>query len=324
MINNPMIIGTLELKNRLVMPPMHTGKGDRGHVTDDLIQYYADRAKFSKPCLIICEHCCITEQGRASETQLSIADDSCIAEHRRLTDAIHEAGSKVFIQLNHAGSMAEPLDGGEIVSASATASPRRPQAKTPRALTTEEIHGLEKAWADAAIRALKADYDGVEIHSAHGYLLNQFYSPLTNGREDEYSSKTMGNRLRFLLETVQTVKEAIGIDIPLAVRLGGSDYCEGGSTEEDAVEACRMLTDAGVHILDISGGMCGYIRPDVTGPGYFSTMTEKINAAVKTPIILTGGVKTMREADALLEARKADLIGVGRALFQDAHWREKG
>ncbi len=324
MINNPMIIGTMELKNRLVMPPMHTGKGDRGHLTDDLVQYYADRAKFSQPGLIICEHCCFMEKGRASATQLSIADDSCIAEHRRLTDAIHEGGSKVFIQLNHAGSMAEPLQGGEIVSASAIPNPRRPQPVIPRALTTEEIHDLEKAWAEAAYRALKAGYDGVEIHSAHGYLLNQFYSPLTNKREDEYGPDRMGNRLRFLLETVKTVQNTIGPDVPLSVRLGGSDYCEGGSTEEDAVEACRMLTDAGVHILDISGGMCGYIRPDVQGPGYFSTMTEKINAAVTTPILLTGGVKTMREADALLQARKADLIGVGRALFQDAHWREKG
>ena len=323
MINNSIQIGRLELKNRLVMPPMHTGLSKLGHVTDSLVQYYADRARYSQPGLIICEHCCITEQGRADRTQLSIAEDFCIEEHRRLTEAIHEGGSSVFIQLNHGGSRADPLDGGEIVSASVLPNPRRPRSNVLRALTAPEIHGLEKAYAEAAERALKAGYDGIEIHSAHGYLLDQFYSPLTNKRDDEYAADKMENRLRFLLETVKIVRDSIGQEVPLSVRLGGADYMEGGATEEDAVAACCLLAEAGVDLLDISGGMCGYIRPDVTEAGYFGSMTEKIKAAVSAPVLLTGGVKTLNEADALLLAEKADLIGVGRALFQDAHWRER-
>ena len=118
MLNDPILIRNLQLKNRLVMPPMQSNHSLRGHVTDDLVAYYRARALGSEPGLIIAEHCCISEAGRADSAQLSIAEDSCIAEHRWLTDAVHEAGSRIFIQMNHAGNAAEPFDGGELVSAS--------------------------------------------------------------------------------------------------------------------------------------------------------------------------------------------------------------
>ena len=322
MIHDPILIRNLELKNRLVMPPMQTDRSDLGHVTDHMVQYYADRARYSRPGLIISEHCCITEQGRASRNQFSIAEDNCIAEHRQVTDAIHGAGSRVFIQLNHAGNAAEPLHGEELVSASDVRSLRKTETPAPRPLTAEEIKALQLCFADAAERAILAGYDGVEIHSAHGYLLNQFYSPLTNHRDDAYGFGTLENRLRFLLETVASVRNRIGPDVPLAVRLGGADYMSGGSTEEDAVEACRLLEAVGVDLLDISGGMCGYIRPGVKGAGYFGSMTEKIKKSVSVPVLLTGGITKLEEAVAFLQEGKADLIGVGRALFRDAHWLE--
>ena len=322
MINNPVVIGKLKLKNRLVMPPMQTDLSVLGHVTDKLVEYYRERALYSEPGLIISEHCCIAESGRADDKQLSIAEDACVAEHRTITDAIHSAGSKVLIQLNHAGSAAERLDGGETVSAWDIRNPRKNYVPAPRPLTIEEIHDLELCFAEAAFRAVAAGYDGVEIHSAHGYLLNQFYSPITNRRPDLYGSESMENRMRFLLETVAAVRGRVGADIPVAVRLGGADYMEGGSTEENAVEACRLLEEAGVDLLDLSGGMCGFILKGHSEPGYFGSMTEKIKATVSVPVMLTGGVCTVREADALLCAGKADLIGVGRALFRDAHWRK--
>lgn len=322
MLQDTIEIGSLTLKNRLVMPPMQTDRSNLGHVTDDMVQYYADRARYSSPGLIITEHCCITEQGRADANQLSFTEESCVAEHLRITDAVHEAGSHIFIQLSHAGNAAEPLHGEELVSASDVPALRKPGMPVPRPLTVEEIHGLEKEFAAAAKRAMSAGYDGVEIHSAHGYLLNQFYSPLTNHRTDEYGSGSIENRLRFLLETVAAVKAAIGPEVPLAVRLGGADYIEGGSTEEDAVEACKLLEAAGVNLLDLSGGMCGFIRKDVKGAGYFGSMTEKIKAAVQVPVLLTGGVTKRSEAESLLLAGRADLIGVGRALFRNARWGE--
>ena len=310
-------IGRVASKNRLVMPPMHTGMASGGHVTDDMVSYYRDRAVFSRPGIIITEHSYIDCGGIASDTQLSIASDEMIEEHRRLTSAIHEGGSLAFVQLNHAGSngICEP------VSASEVNNPRNPDAKTPRALTPDEIRRIGKQFEAAAVRAVEAGYDGVEIHSAHGYLLNQFYSPLTNLRRDEYGG-CLENRLRFLMGTYALVRKAVGEEIPVTVRLGGCDYMQGGSTEEDAVKASLMLQDAGVDLLDVSGGMCGFIVRGLPEPGYFASMSEKIRKAVSVPVLMTGGVKTAEEAEKLLAEGNADLIGIGRALFRDAHCLE--
>ena len=315
-------VGVLELSNRLVMPPMATGRTVNGAVSEEQVDYYRERALHSRPGLIITEHSCICEEGRASAEQVSIAEEGRIDEHRRLTKAIHEGGSLAFAQLNHAGSAARRLDGGETVSASALSNPRHEERPAPRALLTEEIRALEELFAEAAVRAVRAGYDGVEIHSAHGYLLNQFYSPLTNHRSDAYGPGSMEDRLRFLLETVAAVRAAVGVRVPLAVRLGGADYMPGGSTEEDAVEACRMLEKAGVDLLDLSGGMCGFVRPEHSEPGYFGSMTAAILRAVNVPVLLTGGVTRREEAERLLAEGRADLIGVGRALYRNARWAE--
>ena len=224
MLNEPIRIGTLTLKNRLVMPPMHTGLTDAGHVTDALVEYYHDRAAFSAPGLIIMEHCAVAADGRASDTQLLLSDDGMIAEHRRLTEAIHAGGSRAIAQLNHAGS--NGIDAP--VSASAVVNPRAQEQRFPRALTPEEMARIGDAYVAAARRAMQAGYDGVELHCAHAYLFNQFYSPLTNHREDAYGG-SLENRLRFLLETYEKVRAALGDDVPVAVRLGGADYLPGGS-----------------------------------------------------------------------------------------------
>lgn len=315
--------GSLRLNNRLVMPPMESGRAERGRVTPALVEHYRQRAEGSRPGLIIVEHNCITEAGRASAAQLSIAEDAVIDGHSRLTDAIHEAGSLCILQLNHGGNAAEPFDGGEIVSASPVPNPRKKLERLPRALTVPEIRELEERFAEAAQRALRAGYDGVELHCAHGYLLDQFYSPLTNLRHDDYGCDSLENRLRFLTEAMAQVRSAIGDDVPMAVRLGGADYLPGGATEEDAVKSAVMLADAGADLLDLSGGMCGYIRAGHPEPGYFGSMTEQIKAAVSAPVLLTGGVQTPAQAEELLQAGKADLIGVGRALFRDPRWAEQ-
>ena len=315
LLNNPILIGQLQVNNRLVMPPMQTNKSNRGHVTEELVQYYRDRAVLSHPGIIITEHSCITETGRAAEGQLSIASDDLIEEHRQLTDVIREGGSKAFVQLNHAGSNGI----GDSVSASAVSIPMKKLAKRPRALTIEEIHQIEEQFAAAAVRAVKAGYDGVEIHCAHAYLLNQFYSPMTNKRTDDYGGN-LENRLRVTIETVTCVRQAIGSEVPIAVRLGGTDYLPGGSKEEDAAAAGKLLEAAGVNLVDLSGGMCFYMRPGHLEAGYFSSMSEKVKASVSVPVLLTGGVKTLSDADALLQNGKADLIGVGRSLLKDAAW----
>ena len=133
---------------------------------------------------------------------------------------------------------------------------------------------------------------------------------------------SLENRLRFTLETAARVREAVGPSVPIAVRLGGADYLPGGSKEEDAAEGAALLEAAGVDLIDLSGGMCFYFRPGHLEPGYFSSMSEKVKARVSVPVLLTGGVQHAADAEKLLSSGKADLIGVGRALLKDAHWRE--
>ncbi len=315
-LDEPVNVGKTVIQNRLVMPPMQTNKTDHGHVTDELAAYYRERAVGSRPGIIITEHSYISANARASAGQLSIASDDMIPEHQLLTSAIHEGGCKAYVQLNHAGSngIDEPVSAGNINI------PVSKQVKTPRALSVDEIRKIEEQFAMAAVRSVNAGYDGVEIHCAHGYLLNQFYSPLTNRRTDLYGG-SLENRVRFLAEVVACVRNAVGADVPIAVRLGGADYLPGGSTEEDAVQATVILEEAKVDLLDISGGMCFYSRQGHTEPGFFSSMTEKIKAHTSLPVLLTGGINKVADAERLLEEGKADLIGVGRALLKDAGWR---
>lgn len=210
-------------------------------------------------------------------------------------------------------STAESVTGEQLVSASEIAG----RGGISRALTIPEIRELEEKFAEAALRVKKSGYDGVEIHGAHGYLLNQFYSPLTNDRHDAYGVDSLENRTRFLMETVAAVRKAVGPDFPVAVRLGGCDYMDGGSTIDDSVRTSVLLEQAGVDLIDLSGGLYVYMRP---GHREASDMSRAVKEKVKTPVIVTGGVRTPDEAETLLEEGAADFIGVGRAMLRNPAW----
>ena len=321
-LKEPITVGGLRLNNRLVLPPMATKRSTtEGLVTEELKEYYRQRAEGGCLGLVITEHSFVSRQGKAGPQQMSMADDRAVAGLRELTDLLHGNGSKVFAQINHAGGMARPeCTGLEAVAPSLVRNPGTPvQGLIPRALTIPEIHAVEEQFVEAACRVKEAGFDGVEVHSAHAYLLNEFYSPLTNHRTDEYGG-SLENRLRLHREIIRGIRKELGADYPIAVRLGGCDYMAGGNTPEDAAGACRILAAEGVALLDISGGMCRYIRKDCTDFGYFSDTSEAVKGAVETPVLLTGGVTTAEQAELLLQRGSADLIGVGRALMQNAGW----
>lgn len=266
-LTQPIAIRGVELSDRLVMPPMASGKPNPdGTVSDSLVEYYKEKSQGGYLGLVITEHAFVCQQGKAHGGQLSIAREEDIPGLRRLADVLHNNGVKAVAQISHAGGAANPQDTGmEPVSASAVQSPRaKAGAPLPRAMTVGEIQAVVEAFAQAACRAQKAGFDGVELHAAHGYLLNQFYSPLTNHRTDAYTGATLAGRLRFLLEAVEAVRAAVGQELLLAVRLGAGDDMPGGTTVEDSVRACRLL-----------------------------------------------------------EAGKADLVGVGRALLKDSLWAKR-
>lgn len=274
---------------------------------------------------VITEHAFVCQQGKAHGGQLSIAREEDIPGLRRLADALQNNGVKAVAQISHAGGAANPQDTGmEPVSASAVQSPRaKAGAPLPRAMTVGEIQAVVEAFAQAACRAQEAGFDGVELHAAHGYLLNQFYSPLTNHRTDAYTGATLAGRLRFLLEAVEAVRAAVGQEFLLAVRLGTGDDIPGGTTVEDSVRACQLLEQAGVDLLDISGGFCGPYRGGSKEQGYFSDWSQAVKEAVSVPVLVTGGITQPEAARRLLEAGKADLVGVGRALLKDSLWAKR-
>jgi NADPH2 dehydrogenase len=318
----PMQVGNLMLSNRIVMPPMATSKAEAdGKVSQSILDYYKEKSEGGYIALIIIEHSFISPEGKASNNQMSVAEDSVIDKLRELSQVIKHNGSKAVMQLNHAGGAAsKEIIGGIPVAPSAVAQPR--SGNIPHELTKEEIKDVVEAFKNAACRIKEAGFDAVEIHSAHGYLLNQFFSPLTNKRTDEYGGD-VHNRIRIHLEVIKAVREAVGEGFPILLRLGASDYMEGGSTFEDAQIAAKEFERAGVNMLDISGGHCGFSVPGITGQGYFAPLTAAIKEVVSIPVILTGGITEAQAAEELLKEGKADLIGVGRAVLQDSKWAQK-
>jgi len=316
----PLSEGRLHLKNRLVMPPMATSKAlSDGSMSDALLDYYDEKSRSGAIGLVITEHCYITRQGMNRVGQPSIADDGTVDGWRRLVAVLHGNGSKVAMQINHAGAASTSAATGlEVVGPSDVPSPTG-QGETPRELTHDEIAAIVEQFAAAARRVKEAGFDGVEIHAAHGYLLNQFFSPLTNKRTDRYGGDVFA-RIRLPLEVIAAVRQAVGEEFPVLLRLGARDYTEGGTSIEDSTIAAAEFERAGVDILDITGGLTGYLRPGHDEPGYFAELSEAVKGVVSIPVILTGGVTEPQQAERLLAEGKADLIGVGRAILKDSEW----
>lgn len=313
------------MPGRLFMPPVGSYKAeDDGTVTDVLVEHYGARAANPNVAMITTEHTFFMREGMKCLRMLGLESDDKIPGIRRITDAIHAQGKIAICQLNHCGAAADPAAIG-LPAAKAPSAVLLPEAVrqgrtvVPKEMTKEEIRKVQEKMAQAAVRAREAGYDGVEIHCAHAYLLNQFYSPLTNLRTDEYGGP-LENRARALLETLDLVRAAVGKDYLISVRLGGCDYTEGGSTIEDAVQTAKWIEDHGADMISVTGGMCGYIRKGHLEPGYFSDMSKAIKDAVSMPVLLAGGVKTLADAEALLESGVCDMIGAARKLFADPNW----
>lgn len=319
---SPLSTPKITLKNRLVMPPMATSKSnENGRVTQELIDYYNEKSQGGYLSLIIIEHSFITPQGRAKEGQLSIADNSFIEGVSRLADIIHKNGTKAIMQINHAGIAAKKeITGWDNVGPSNIPFPGTDNI--PKMLTTNEIAYIVDQFKSAALRVKQAGFDGVEIHACHGYLLNQFFSPLTNQREDEYGKDIYG-RMKIHLDVIKSVREAVGNDFPVLLRFGASDYMEGGSTVEDAKLAAAEFEKAGIDILDISGGLCRYTVPSLPSQSFFAPLSHAVKQVIKIPVILTGGISDVKTAEQLLHDGKADLVGIGRALLKDSSWAKK-
>ncbi len=318
-------IGSLKLENRLVMPPMATNYASpEGFVTERQIDYYVERAVGGVGYLTV-EHTGILPQGKASPKMLMISSDEHAIHMRRLVEAVHAAGGKIVVQINHAGRQTfSAVTGSPIVGPSPI--PALPTMEIPRELPIDEIEALVQAYTAAAERVKQTGADGVEIHMAHGYLLCAFLSPFSNKRQDQYGGDLAG-RARFPLEVLKSVRECIGADFPIICRLSGDEYVEGGLKIEETKQIAGFLAKAGADALHISAcnAASGYLNhpPYYVPEGVFGHLAEAVKTAVDIPVIAVGRIRHPDLADRFIQEGKADLISMGRALIADPHLPKK-
>lgn len=322
-------IKNLKIRNRVVMPPMVTFDylDESGLVTEEHIQHYEERAKGGVG-LVIVEANCVSSNGRLSEKQLRLWSDEYIEGVSKIAKAVHKHGAKTLVQLHHAGLQATKSTSGDIVAPS-DYNGTSPMGKNPisaRALKIDEIRNLQKDFVDAAVRAKKAGFDGIELHGAHGYLISQFFSPLVNKREDSYGGN-INNRCRFATEIIAEIRKAVGHDFIIGCRMGFNE-----PNLQSSIEIAKELEKAGADLLHVSFGMIfpGQIAeedlPKVPEDFNYNAVVyggTEIKRNVNIPVIVVMDIRTPEQANYLIENNLADFTAIGRGLLVDAEWANK-
>lgn len=316
----PMEIKGLEVKNRIVLPPMAMYLANEdGLVTEEVKKHYAKMASIGLGTIILENHY-IDIKGKNSKGQLAIDRDECIKGLSEIADMIHRHGVACGVQINHAGSATtSSITGHKIIGPSAIIHPKG--TEVPDEMSTDEINDIKRYFREAAARVKKAGFDFVEIHGCHGYLLNQFLSPLTNTRIDEYGG-IRTNRIKMAVEIVKEIRDEVGKDFIIFYRIAADDNMENGITIDDAKYLAVKLVDAGVDVLNVSQGLAGS-RPIMNQQGFFVHLAEGIKSVVRIPVITTGGIREGIFAHHVVEDGKADMVGIGRAILEDEKWLEK-
>lgn len=327
---SPFTLRGVTLPNRAVMAPMSTELGGKnGEVTPDMIAFYRERA-LGGMGLIIVEYTCIDpDTGRAHEFQLTLESRANLDGHRRLVRAVHEAGAKVFMQLQHSGQYANRavLPAGMPVGPCDIFSKKNPSRLTCRGLSSAEVAALAEAFGRAAALAVEAGYDGVELHGAHGYLLTQFLSPLANRRDDEWGGD-FERRLAFPQAVIRAVREGLG-DKPLVYRLSADEFTSGGLTIDDMERIAPRLAEAGADALHVSSGWGvgeafeKVIEPMSTPEGWRIPYAARIRKAAGVPVITVGQIRWPETAEAAIAGEQADLVALGRPMLADPFWASK-
>ena len=321
----PYTVKSMTLRNRIVMTPIGTNFAEHtGEVNERIIDYYKQRAKGGTGLITIEAASVYSPQGASGSYQLRIDHDNYIPGLYRLCESIHDCGSKISILLNHAGSAAN----GKITNiqpVSASDIPSRVGGDIPRALTTDEIYTIVDKFAEAAKRAVTAGFDAVEIQAGHGYLLNQFLSPTTNDRTDEFGG-SKENRARFTTLVLKAVRETVGENIPIFLGISADELAEGGNTLDDTLEIVEYFKDY-VDVFDVSAGLTCSIQyqydADYLPDGWKSYMSKSIKEKTGKPCQTSGNIREPEVANRILEDGEADLIAIGRGLIADPEWVNK-
>lgn len=304
--------------NRYACAPFDIAKAaDDGLVTEELLSIYSQRRG---PSLIVVEQAAVAPEGQYREKLIFADRDECIDGLSKLAEVIHSNNQIAVLQINHAGSAADTsLTKMEAVAPSAVIHPAVKRSM-PRELTVSEIHGVREAFVQAALRAKRAGFDGVEIHNCHGFLLTQFLSPLTNLRTDEYGG-SLENRSRFLMEVVEAVRKAIGDELLLLVRLGVDDLLPGGLTLEEGCIVAERLEGAGIDILDVSTGLVSPLR--LPGPAMLRARLRTVKEHVGIPVIGSGELEDVKIASDMVKKGEIDFVALGRPIMKKPNFVEE-
>lgn len=320
-------IGPLELKNRIVLPPMGTNMASyTGEATDGIIRFYAERAKGG--CgLIITEITRIDDvTGVGMTGQLSVTSGKFVRKLVQLTDAVHQYDSRILLQLHHPGReiSSRALGGVQPVAPSPIAC--KVVGEVPRELTGQECEDLIRKFITGASLAKMAGFDGVELHAAHGYLINQFLSPYTNKRTDRFGGDPEG-RMTFLREIIFGIQKVCGNGFPISVRLSCDEYVEGGIDLAEGVRIAQALERLGVSAIDVSAGIyeSGYasIEPQGLPEGWKKHLAAEVKKHVSIPVIAVNNIKYPASAERFLEEGVCDFVAVGRGQIADPEWGRK-
>ncbi len=329
----PLTVRGITLRNRIGVSPMCMYSYTDGYSNDWQVVHLGARAAGGAG-LVIAEATAVEPRGRISPDDAGLWSDAHIEPLKRVTGFIKQRGSVPGIQIAHAGrkgSIQRPWDGGKPILAQA---PRGWQVvgpspipfdegyQTPHELDRAEVQRVKTAFISAAKRAVEAGFEWLEIHAAHGYLFHSFYSPLSNRRTDEYGG-SFDNRIRFLLETAQGVRGVWPDELPLAVRISGTDWTEGGWTVEESVDLARRLKETGVDLIDCSSsGNVAHARVP-HGPGYQVPISEAVRQGAGILTAAVGLITTPAQADDTIRKGCADLVLLGRAMLRDPYWALK-
>ena len=317
------VVNGMDLSNRFVRSATWEGMAaDDGAVTPKLIETMVDLARGGVG-LIISGHSYVRPEGQGGPWQLGIYKDELVPGLREMTAAVHACGGKIVMQLAHAGYFASgQLTGQPLLVVSdfdglTTESPRKE-------ITARDIRGIINAFADAARRAKSAGFDGIQIHSAHGYLLSQFLSPAFNKRRDEYGG-SVHNRARIHLEVCRAVREVVGEDYPVLIKINCSDFVESGLALEESLQVADLLSDTGFDAIELSGGTftSGRLSPcrsridSQDREAYFREEASAFKKKINIPLILVGGMRSIEVAEQLVEDGVADYISMSRPLIRE-------
>lgn len=320
-------IGGVMLRNRILMAPMEKNLAlPTGAVSRRYIDYCEARA-VGGAALILLESMYVHPAGRNHRYQLGLHDDELVPGYRRLVEACHRHGALVGAELQFAGrETSSAITGIQPVAPSAVPCTALTGGDVPRPLSVEGIRGLIAAFADAARRAVAAGFDVVEIHGAHGYLVGQFLSPYANHRDDEYGGD-FERRLRFPLEVIAAVREAIGSAVPLLYRLSADEHVDGGLTLADTCRIAPRLEAAGIDLIDVSAGIYEsapwIVQPMEMAQGCLAPLAREIRRCVGIPVSVAGRITDAGVAEHILDSGDADFVTLGRALHADPEMPRK-